>query len=412
LRREAPELAAEPTKAKNKRFRDGIVRVLHVIQTLDPAVGGPPYVAICLAAAQTQLGNEVHLAYYRDSDPAEFSAAYSRIPNVHQVRHHSMTPPGRWERLTALGAGKEMRSILPTFDVVHLHEMWHPLLWRSANTARKLGVPYAITPHGMLDPWCLQQKSWKKRLALALGWRHVLDRAAFVHVLNADEGRLLERLRLTGRVESIPNGVDVDELGSVAAEDFFQTACGFPGDRTVLFLGRLHHKKGLDYLGAAFEILHRRLPDVHLVVAGPDAGAQRPFLRQIARSGLDARVHLVGPLYGDRKRAALCSAACFCLPSRQEGFSIAILEAMACRIPVIVSDPCHFPEVAECGAGYVVALDPDKIATALQDVLENRAARQRMGDAGFQLVLSRYTWPKIAEQCIRAYERNMPKGKQ
>ncbi len=389
-----------------------MMRILHIIRTLDPAAGGPPYVAMCLAAAQAQLGHEVHLAYYEDSDRAEYTTAYSRIPGVHQVRRHALAPPGRWERLTALGARREIRSLIPAFDVVHLHEMWHPLLWTSASVARKQGVPYVVTPHGMLDPWSLRQKSRKKRLALAFGWRRVLDRAAFVHVLNADEGRLSEPLGLTCRVESIPNGVGVDELGAAAAEDFFQTAYGFPGERTVLFLSRLHYKKGLDYLGTAFEILHRGLPDVHLVVAGPDDGAQDGFLRQITRAGLDACVHLAGPLYGDRKHAALRSASCFCLPSRQEGFSIAILEAMACRIPVVISDACHFPEVAEFGAGHVVALDPNQIAAALGSVLENREARQRMGDAGCQLVQSRYTWPKIAEQCVRAYQQTTAKARQ
>ena len=238
-----------------------------------------------------------------------------------------------------------------------------------------------------------------------LGWRRILDRAAFLHVLNADEGRLLKPLGLTCRVQTIPNGVSVEELQAATSEDFFQAAYGFPGARTVLFLGRLHYKKGLDYLGTAFEIVHRSLPDVHLVVAGPDAGDRERFLGQIARASLEACVHLVGPLHGNRKCAALCSASCFCLPSRQEGFSIAILEAMACRIPVIISAACHFPEAAEVGAGLVLALDPQEIAAALRHVLENRAERRRMGDAGFQLVQSRYAWPKIAEQSVRAYRQ-------
>jgi glycosyltransferase involved in cell wall biosynthesis len=262
----------------------------------------------------------------------------------------------------------------------------------------------------MLDPWCLRQKSLKKRIALALGWRRLLDRAAFLHVLNVDEGRLLKPLGLTCPIQSIPNGVDFDQPGATSTEDFFQTACGFPGERAVLFLSRLHYKKGLDYLATAFEILHRSHPEAHLVVAGRDEGAQQGFQRQIARSGLDRHVHLLGPLYGKQKQAALRSASCFCLPSRQEGFSIAILEAMAARVPVVISDACHFPEVAQSGAGHVVGLDPREIAAALRSVLENHEARQRMGDAGFQLVQSRYTWPKIAAQSIRAYEQILGKS--
>jgi glycosyltransferase involved in cell wall biosynthesis len=386
------------------------VRVLHIIRTLDPAAGGPPYVAMRLAAAQAQLGHDVHLACYSNARGAECDAAYSRIPGVDWVPRYRFSPPGRWERLTARDAHKQLHSVIPTFDVIHLHEMWQPLLWASAGLAWKLRVPYVVTPHGMLDPWCLRQKRLKKRTALALGWRRLLNRAAFLHVLNTDEGRLLEPLGLTCRVETIPNGVFVEELGSATTGDFFQQSFGIPGDRTILFLGRLHYKKGLDYLAAALEILHRSAPDAHLVVAGPDEGARESFANQIHRSGLEDCVHLIGPLYGDRKYAALRSAACFCLPSRQEGFSIAVLEAMACRLPVVISEECHFPEVAEFAAGRIVPLEPAKIAAALRELLQDRAAARRMGDAGYDLVQGRYTWPKIAEQFLAAYGRSINVG--
>jgi glycosyltransferase involved in cell wall biosynthesis len=178
----------------------------------------------------------------------------------------------------------------------------------------------------------------------------------------------------------------------------------------ILFLGRLHHKKGLDLLAAAFKFLHESLPDAHLVVAGPDGGAGAKFAQQVSRFGLSNQVHLVGPLYGKDKYAALRSAACFCLPSRQEGFSVAILEAMACRLPVVISEACHFQEVAEAGAGRVVALDPNEIATALHELLDDRDRGRQMGEAGYQLVRSCYTWPQIAKQCIAAYERVIAKS--
>ena len=120
-------------------------------------------------------------------------------------------------------------------------------------------------------------------------------------------------------------------------------------------------------------------------------------------------MHLVGPLHGARKYAALRSAACFCLPSRQEGFSIAILEAMACGLPVVISEECHFPEVAQSGAGRVVPLEPAALAAALGEVLEDRNAARRMGDAGAQLVQSRYTWPGIAEQFLSIYRQSVGK---
>ena len=380
------------------------MKVLHVIHTLDPASGGPPSVAVSLAAAQARLGHDVCLAHY-GADHVECGGAYGRIPCLDKVGHNVMSPLGRWERWTAHCAQRELRRIVPAFDVVHLHEMWHPLVAAAAAVARKQGVPYVVTPHGMLDPWCLRQKALKKRAALALGWRKVLDRAAFLHVLNADEGRLLEPLRLASRVETFPNGIFLDETAAAEKQDRSAPAPARPGNRTVLFLGRLHYKKGLDYLAAAFAILRRSVPDAQLVVAGPDEGAREGFLREVERYGLTENVCLPGPLYGERKRAALRGAACFCLPSRQEGFSVAVLEAMASRLPVVISEACHFPEVAQYGAGRVVPLEPEQIAAGLCQVLQDRGAAERMGRAGFELVQSRYTWSQIATHMTAAYAR-------
>ena len=111
-------------------------------------------------------------------------------------------------------------------------------------------------------------------------------------------------------------------------------------------MSRLHHGKGLDLLADAFASVNAAKPDVQLVVAGPDRGAQGPFLERIHRLGLASRVHVVGPLYDDAKKSALRDCSAYCLPSRQEAFSIAILEAMAAGAPCVISRACNFPEAA------------------------------------------------------------------
>ena len=137
-------------------------------------------------------------------------------------------------------------------------------------------------------------------------------------------------------------------------------------DPFVLFVGRLHEQKGVDLLLAAFEIVARRHPTVRLVIAGPDYGVTLPPLHP--------RVVRVGPVYGRDKPAALADATVFCLPSRHEGFSLAVLEALACGLPVVISTECHFPEVAAAGAGVVTPLDPASIADGLLRVLGDPAA--------------------------------------
>jgi glycosyltransferase involved in cell wall biosynthesis len=167
----------------------------------------------------------------------------------------------------------------------------------------------------------------------------------------------------------------------------------------------LHYKKGLDYLADAFRAVAARHPDAHLVVVGPDGGARADFEDRVKAAGLTDRVHVLGPVSAAEKWDALAGAACFCLPSRQEGFSMAILEALAARVPAVVSDACHFPEVAERAAGEVVPLNAAAVAAALDRVLADADGRRRMGENGRCLVEEKYTWARVAEISVAAYER-------
>ncbi len=380
------------------------MKLLHVIQTLDPATGGPPCTATRLAAAQAGLGHEVHLVGYAgEGAETRFREATQRVPQRDRLCLHWLRAPGLAERLLGREARTCLRGLVGDFDLIHLHGVWDPILKAAADTARRRRVPYVVTPHGMLDPWCLGQKRWKKRLALALGYRRMLDDAACLHALNADEKRLLAPLGLAGPVVVLPNGVFLEEIEPLPpAGSFARGRRELDGRPWVLFLSRLHYKKGLDYLAEAFAGVARANQDVQLVVAGPDGGARQDFEQQVRQRGLANRVHLVGPLYGPEKLAALRDAACFCLPSRQEGFSIAVLEALACGSPVVISENCHFPEVAETGAGKVVPLDAPAVARALQDVLAGGA--RQMGQAGRRLVETSYTWPRIGRDSLAVYE--------
>jgi glycosyltransferase involved in cell wall biosynthesis len=364
------------------------MRILHVISSLDPAIGGPPVVALNLAKAQAALGHDVQIAA-EHVPPAQ---AKSAIVIPRQGLQAILGRPCA-EIVAAVGHA----------DVCHLHGVWEPLLLQTAKAARQAGRPYVVTPHGMLDPWSLQQKKWKKRLALALGVRQLLNQAALIHVLNADEQRLLQPLGLTARCAIIPNGMFLEELDPPPNPAIFAAK---HGDKPyILFLSRLHYKKGLDVLVEAFSGIAQRYPDIDLVIAGPDDGVQATVEQQAREFGLLSRVRLVGPLYGPMKWSALAGATCFCLPSRQEGFSVAILEAMACRIPVVISDQCHFPEVAEVGAGIVTPVHAPAVSEALRQLLGDADQRRTMGAAGRALVEERFTWNRVAELCLTHYLR-------
>lgn len=391
------------------------MKVLHVLGSMDPAHGGPPAVASRLAAAETAAGHTVTIASHEAPGRQQaIDASLKGIPHMQQVRMINLPAGLTLRAIVPAKTVRILRDLLKDSDILHLHGVWEPLVRRAATEARRLSIPYIITAHGVLDPWSLQQRRLKKRIALALGYRKMLQNAGCLHLLNQDEADLIKPLVLHCPMRVIPNGVFLEEIDPLPAEGTFRAARPeLRGDPYILFLSRLHYKKGLDFLADAFGKIASiyagrpqspNHPAVRLVVAGPDGGAKTDFENRIAQHGLSDRVHMVGPLYGRDKIAAMVDAAVFCLPSRQEGFSMAITEAMACSCPVVVSEACHFPEVASAGAGEVVPLEVDRIAAALDRVLADPQRRRDMGQAGRRLVLSTFTWPEIAKKALAAYE--------
>lgn len=387
------------------------VRVLHVITTLDPNHGGPPAVALRIAAAQAAAGHQAAIvAYDTPGGEDRIERSLGSIPGVRGVKLHRVRAPGWSERVLGHEAARTIRALLASHDVVHCHGVWDTIVRVAAGEARGAGRAYAVTPHGMLDPWCLgatPAKRFKKHAALALAYRRMLNGAAFLHVLNRDERDLMAPLGLHPPTEVVPNGVFIEEFTNLPPRgSFSQARAELSGKPYLLFLSRLHPKKGLDLLVQGFAMVAGEIPELQLVIAGPDDGVLAGLRERVRSLGVAERVHTVGPLYGQDKAAALVGAEAFCLTSRQEGFSMAVTEAMAARVPVIVSDQCHFPEVEEAGAGRITKLDPVHIARAVCEVMADPAARAAMGLAGRALVESRFTWPRIAETLTRAYSRH------
>jgi glycosyltransferase involved in cell wall biosynthesis len=360
-------------------------------------------VAFHLAAAQAGLGHEVSIAS-ETAPPPDSEEAVSLIPHLHEIGRHFVGRVSATSCMFCTATRRRIAELVGRADAVHLHSVWDKLLVAAAAECRRQHRPYFVLLNGMLDPWSLAQKRFKKKMALSLVYRHMLDHASGLHMLNADEQHLTRPLGLRPPTFIIPNGICAEEIEPLPpAGEFHAGLPELQGKPYILFLSRLHYKKGLDYLAQAFIELAPQAPDVQLVVAGPDGGARQGFVEAVAAAGLAHRVHLTGPIYGRRKLAALVGAACFCLPSRQEGFSLAITEALACGTPVVVSGSCHFPEVAAVGAGFVLDLDPKLFAGAMLELLNDPALRNRMSQAARELVRQRYDWLMIAQQTIAMY---------
>jgi len=392
------------------------MRIIHVIRRLDPATGGPPVVVLQLAAAQAAACDDVHILCHEDpATSAGVDALVQSVRGAEAVTIHRIPCRSRLTELIGPALLRRFDQLVNNEDptVVHLHGVWEAILVRVAAQARRRDVPYVIMPHGLLDPYSLTQKGWKKRLALALFHRRMLDEAAAIHTLNEDEKQLIGPLELPTPCFVVPNGVDLDALLPLPEPGVFRAQHTSVGQHPYfLFLSRLHHKKGLDILAETFAQYARHGGTYRLVVVGPDEGQRDNFQKLIAEHGLTDRVHLTGPLYGDDKKAALRDAAAFILPSRQEGHSAAVLEAMACGLPVLISDACHFPQVADAEAGHVLPLDPAAFAKTMQQIEADPEHAARTGERGTDLVRKNYTWPRIAEQLKSEYTQLLPDEQQ
>ena len=227
--------------------------------------------------------------------------------------------------------------------------------------------------------------------------------AACLHALTKAEADQYRAFGAQCPIAIIPNGVDIPE--DLDASLFVQSFPALKGKRVILFLARLHPKKGLDLLFEAWALLAPLFPDAHLVIAGPDSeGMQDRLASLVARDGLEDSVLFTGMLDGPMKWSALAAAEAFVLPSQSEGLSVSVLEAMGVGLPVVVTTACNLPEVEQHRTGWQIEPTLDQLTFALQDLLHNSPIENcTIGARGAALVRARYTWATVARQMADVY---------
>jgi len=233
-----------------------------------------------------------------------------------------------------------------------------------------------------------------------------LHAAGAIHYTADEERERASFLNLQAPSFVVPNGLDWSRYCELPARVALRTQWGLGDAPVVLFLGRLHFKKGLDLLIPAFDLLRQRVLGVQLVIAGPENDDYGREVRNWVRErGLHNCAHFVGPLEGQDVLQAYVDADVFALPSYTESFGMTVAEAMACALPVVISDQVNIhAEVSSAGAGLVTRCDADEVARALEALLSNAERRCTMGEAGRRLVQARYTWPAIVEALTSEYE--------
>jgi poly(glycerol-phosphate) alpha-glucosyltransferase len=285
-------------------------------------------------------------------------------------------------------------------DILHNHGLWMYPSVVSVQWARRTHRPYLVSVHGMLDPWAITHSYWKKRIAGVLYEHRHLNNAACLHALCPPEADAIRRYGLSNPVCVIPCGIDLPLL-SVAPPP--------RQEKVLLFLGRLHPKKGLVNLLAAWGELQHDAPSVasewRLWIAGWDQGNHETELRRwCAGQGLESSVRFVGPKFGADKEGLLRSAQAFVLPSFSEGLPVSILEAWAYGLPVAMTTHCNLPQGFEAGAAVCIDTAPRSIARGLLEIMSmSEEDRSAMGMRGRRLVEQRFSWASYAERMSSVY---------
>ncbi len=372
--------------------------IVHVIANLHPASGGPTTAVIELVREQAGTGEPVRVIV--DEAPADQVTILARWAgrDAAIAGLAGMTPGARQKRSHL---AQQLRELGPR--VVHLHGIWDPILRRSASACSELGLPWVVSSHGMLHPFALGQGAWKKRAYLTL-FPSLLARARTIFTLNAEESECVRR-RFGVPAAVAPTGIDPIPYDRRPDGSFSRSVPGLDGRQFILFLGRLDEIKGVDLLLASYAEAVAAGVSAHLVLAGPDFGAERGLRTQASRLGLAGRVHFVGHLAGVRKLEALSECALFAHRPRYEGFGIAVVEAMASRRPALTTPACRLDGAAEAGAIFQCPDRTEPFGRAIVELLQDAAAARRLGEAGRAWVEEHRSWPAVLRIIERAYRR-------
>jgi glycosyltransferase involved in cell wall biosynthesis len=379
------------------------VTVLHVSAYFAPAFGfgGPPRSLLALCRAQRSAGLDVAV-FTTTANVGPPLPAYPEGIVLHGLRvsYFPLSAPRRL--FGARSMGPALEATLPTTDIVHLHGLFNRTVWMGAAAATRAGVPYVVSPRGMLEDAALAHHGRRKQVAWALFDRHVLAHAAAWHATSTPEADGLRRRPHAKPVVEIPNAVDApgEDAG---AGDAVRAAFDIPADApVVLFLGRLHPIKRLDLLASAFDRVAAASPQAHLAIAGPDEGGHRAQVEPLfARHA--SRVRWCDAVDGRVKQGLLDTSTALVMCSDSESFGMSVAEGLAAGTPAVVSRTCPWAALEQERCGLWVEQSAAGLADGLLCLLGDTAAAHAMGERGRAFVARRLSAQAVGRRWVDVY---------
>jgi glycosyltransferase involved in cell wall biosynthesis len=386
------------------------VKILHVIPSVSPTLGGPTEVVLNLVKALRECGVDTEIATTNDNGPDQLvldvplnqRVEYQQVPIWFLPRYsHRMK-----EFIFSAALTSWLWQHIKEYDLLDIHYLFSYASTCAGTIARRQGTLYTVRAMGQLEPWALAQSRLKKQIYTLLIERHNLNRAAAIHCTSASEAEDVRNFGIKTPTITLPLGVN-QPIYLPEAKQKLHYLYGIPIETpVVLFLSRLHYKKRPDLLVRSLNQLAALNHNFHLILAGAGEPDYVDDLKNlIANCGLTSQTSFAGFVTGEDKQLLLQGSDIFVLPSFSENFGIAVAEAMAVGLPVVVTPGVQIaPEIAQVKAGLVVKGEEDAIANAMAQLLKSAPLRQQLGENGQRLVNSRYSWSAIAQTLTTAYQ--------
>lgn len=387
------------------------MRVLHVIPSIDARYGGPSYAVRAMVRSQNEVGIRADIATtYKANNTGHKT---QDVSDERQVIRNDIKagllfsfPSCLGEYKFSWGLWHWLSENVKNYDIVHIHSVFCFSTAMAAATARKAGIPYIVRPLGQLYPWALNNRNWLlKKAYLAIVENETLTHAAAIHFTAQNELKQSEIETDKARAYVLPLGIELpEEMSKGIAMTFYPE---LQNKKILLFLSRIHPKKGLDLVLPWLATLLDQRPDWIFVIAG-DADSS-DYLESIkvivSRQKIQSQVVFTGQVTGDRKTSLYVLADLFLLPSHSENFGIVVVEALAAGVPVLVSDQVGLQdEISKNNAGLVFYLKETSFSDQVIRLMDDEGLRKTMSKNTQRLVRNKFNWSAITQQQKKYYE--------
>lgn len=369
------------------------MKILTFITDIDNRSGGPSRSVPMLVKGLAEVGVDITLMTIR----------------TEQMNTHALD--GSSAKLHILDSfdTKEVEEYVKSeeFDIIQIQSMWDPRYHKLVKIAQKLHIPYLITPRGMLEPWSLSQKKWKKKLAMMLYQKADLQQAACIFTTADMEAQHVRDLGIDAPCSVIPNGIETEGYPCRTTTEGVK--------KQILFLSRIHVKKGIELLIEAFTKVkkeHNEFEDWSVVIVGNGEQDYINSLKKIVQAhDMQNDIRILPPVFGEAKVKLYQESSIFCLPSYSENFGMVIAEAMSCGVPVITTTNCPWEILNETSTGWCIDLSLENLENALHEAMTMSASQlYDMGQHASKLVYDHFNYRNVAQRTKTLYEWIITKG--